>query len=173
MKPKVLFIITVIVLAGNGCKSTSFKWQTTDKNEKILVGKIDRSQLLDKRTFPWFQTNYTNYNSAVNTDILYLKAFNQRVTFVVFAGTWCDDTQNLLPKFYRVIDEARFQATAVTLYAVDRNKKSLKGEAETNQITNVPTFIVYKDGKEIGRIVESVKKSIELDLKEMLVAVNK
>ncbi len=142
---------------------------TTDRNERILVGVIDRSQINNEK-FPWFKTNYDSYNNIESTDILYLRGFSTRLTFVVFGGTWCEDTQNLLPKFYRVLDEAQFPATAVALYGVDRNKKSLHGETDKNKIVNVPTFIIYKDGKEIGRIVETVKKSIERDLKDMLLA---
>ena len=141
----------------------------TDKNEKILVGKIQRKQLTTE-AFPWFKKNYDSYNSAASTDILYLKAYRDRVTFLVFAGTWCDDTQNLLPKFFRVLDEAQFPATAVTMYGVDRNKKTLRNEADKYLIVNVPTFLVYKDGKEVGMIVESVKKSMEVDLKNILLA---
>jgi len=124
--------------------------------------------MLNFEDFPWFKSNYEAYNSALSTDILYLRAFNDRIKFIVFGGTWCDDTRILLPKFFRVLDEARFPASAVTLYGVNRQKKSLHGETEKYGIVNVPTFIVLKDGKEIGRIVESVKKSIEVDLKEML-----
>ena len=102
---------------------------------------------------------------------MYLKAYRDRLTFLVFSGTWCDDSQILIPKFYRILDEAQFPEKAVTLYGVDREKKSLHGEAEKNLITKSPTIIVYKDGKEIGRIVELVKKSIEVDIKEMLLAV--
>ncbi len=170
MKSKILFLITAIALLFQACKS--YRWQTTDRNEKILVGKITRKQL-NVESFPWFKINYLNYNSAVSTDILYLKAYRDRLTFLVFGGTWCEDTQSLLPKFYRILDEAQFPAKAVTLYGVDRNKKSLHGETEKNNIVNVPTFIVYKDGKEIGRIVETVKVNIEVDLKEMLLASSK
>ncbi len=169
MKFKLISIIFLFTMLSFGCGKT-YKYMTTDRNEKILVGKIKRTQLSTDE-FPWFKKNYDTYNSAVNTDILYLKAFKDRVTFMVFAGTWCDDTQNLLPKFFRVLDEAQFPASSITLYGVDRSKKSLHGEADKSLIVNVPTFIVYKDGKEIGRIVENVKKSVEIDLKEMLLAV--
>ncbi|MCX6190127.1 MAG: thioredoxin family protein [Bacteroidetes bacterium] len=166
MLPKTIIVIAMFSLVSMSC-SKSYKWITTDRNEKILVGGIKRKQLNDDK-FPWFKKNYDSYNTAANTDILYLKAYNARVTFVVFAGTWCDDTQNLLPKFYRVLDEAQFPESAVVLYGVDRNKKSLKGEADKNVLSKVPTIIVYKDGKEIGKVVESVKSSIEVDLKEMI-----
>jgi hypothetical protein len=168
-----IFTTLVMVLMLAACSKTMYKWAVTDRNENILVGKIDRSQLMDTQKFPWFTKNYEAYNTAQSTDILYLRAFKDRVKFTVFGGTWCEDTWNILPVFYRVIDEAGFPKNSVTLYAVDRDKKALKGEETTFAIKNVPTIIVYKDNKEIGRIVETVKKSVEADLKEMLMATNK
>ena len=149
-----------------GCKA--YKWQTTDKHEDILVGKISRKLLNDDAHFPWMSRNYALYNKAENTDILFLKGYNTRVTFLVFGGTWCEDTQILLPHFLRVLDEAGFPEKAVTMYGTTRSKETLKKEASKNNITKLPTIIVYKDGKEIGRIEETVRKSIEVDLKEML-----
>lgn len=162
--------ITMMALAGilllSGCKA--YKWQTTDRHEDILVGKISRKLLNDDTRFPWMKKNYDLYNHAESTDILFLKAYNNRVTFLVFAGTWCDDSQILLPRFFRVLDEAGFPQKAVTLYGTNRSKETLKKEAAKNNIKKLPTIIVFKDGKEIGRIEETVRKSIEVDLKEML-----
>ncbi|MBC7902410.1 MAG: thioredoxin family protein, partial [Gemmatimonadaceae bacterium] len=42
----------------------------------------------------------------------------------------------------------------VTLIGVDRNKKTISHLTEALNIVNVPTLIVMKDGKEVGRIVE-------------------
>lgn len=158
-------IAAIILLLTIGCKP--YKMMLTAENENSLVGKVGRGLL--SKEYPWFKTGYESYNSALNTDIIYLKGYNKRVTFVVFGGAWCDDTRVLLPKFYRVLDEAQYPASAVKLYLVDRQKKTLKGEADKSGITNVPTFIIYRDGKEVGRIVETVKKSIEKDIKDILV----
>ena len=43
---------------------------------------------------------------------------------------------------------------AISFFAVDRNKKTIGGIADAFKITNVPTIIVMKDGKEAGRVVE-------------------
>ncbi|HYK56211.1 MAG TPA: thioredoxin family protein, partial [Flavisolibacter sp.] len=42
----------------------------------------------------------------------------------------------------------------VVLLGVDHNKKTIEHLAEAFGVTNVPTFIVMKNGKEIGRVVE-------------------
>ncbi|HVF97495.1 MAG TPA: thioredoxin family protein, partial [Flavisolibacter sp.] len=73
---------------------------------------------------------------------------------IVFGGTWCGDTKALLPKFFTTTDAARFPESHITLIGVDHSKKTLYNLAEAFGITNVPTFIVMKGGKEVGRVVE-------------------
>jgi tetratricopeptide (TPR) repeat protein len=56
--------------------------------------------------------------------------------------------------------------------AVDRTtdayKQSPTGEEKGLNIHRVPTFIFYKDGKEVNRIVESPKTTFEYDIKAIL-----
>ena len=42
----------------------------------------------------------------------------------------------------------------ITFFGVNRDKQTLGNIASAMKITNVPTIIVMKDGKEIGRVVE-------------------
>ena len=51
---------------------------------------------------------------------------------------------------------------------MDRDKKTPTGSATENGITNVPTFIFYKDGKEVNRIVESPVEFLEDDILAIL-----
>ncbi|HYO22024.1 MAG TPA: thioredoxin family protein, partial [Flavisolibacter sp.] len=81
-------------------------------------------------------------------------AGKEGINLVVFGGTWCGDTKALLPKFFATTDAAGFPENGITLIGVDRSKKTLFNLAEAFGITNVPTFIVMKDGKEVGRVVE-------------------
>jgi thiol-disulfide isomerase/thioredoxin len=69
-------------------------------------------------------------------------------------GTWCEDSHYIIPKFYSLLDAAGFSTNQVTLIGVDRQKKTFSHLAEALNITNVPTIIVMKNGKELGRVVE-------------------
>ena len=73
---------------------------------------------------------------------------------MVFAGTWCDDSQFILPRFFRLLELARVDDSRIRFYAVDRNKKTPDGRADDFHIERVPTMIVMVSGKEIGRVVE-------------------
>ena len=57
----------------------------------------------------------------------------------------------------------------ITLLGVDRNKKTIQHLSEIFQIINVPTIIVLKQGKEIGRVVEYGKSGMfDKDLGEII-----
>ena len=80
-------------------------------------------------------------------------------------GTWCDDSKREIPNFYKILDNAKFNYLNLEMVAVDKSKKA-KGLEKGYDIIRVPTFIFYKDGKEIGRFVEHALdgSSIEQDI---------
>ncbi|MFN9959201.1 MAG: thioredoxin family protein, partial [bacterium] len=91
------------------------------------------------------------------------------IYLVVFAGTWCGDTQVILPRFFKLIQEADFPLSRVNLIGVDRSKKTLGSLSEAMGVYNVPTMIVMKNGKEIGRVVEYGKYGVyDKELGEMI-----
>ncbi len=95
-------------------------------------------------------------------------AANPEISFLIFAGSWCGDSRDGIPKIYKVFRAANIETTRTTLYGVDRKKREETGTAEKFQIKRVPTLIVLKAGKEHGRIVEVPSVSWEKDLEELL-----
>ena len=77
-----------------------------------------------------------------------------KIYFVIFGGTWCEDTQFVLPKFYKIQEATGFPEDRITIYAVDRNKNTTGNLAYAMNITHTPTIVVMKDGREVGRLVE-------------------
>jgi tetratricopeptide (TPR) repeat protein len=71
-----------------------------------------------------------------------------------------------------VLDEAQFPLERLTVIAVSRDrdhyKQSPGGEEEGFNIHRVPTFIFYKDGKEINRIVEHPVNTFEDDILQIV-----
>ena len=67
-------------------------------------------------------------------------------------------------RFFKILDETGYKEKNLTIIGVDRTKNALSVNIENLNIERVPTFIVFQDGKELGRIVESPKKSLEEDL---------
>jgi thiol-disulfide isomerase/thioredoxin len=127
---------------------------TKDANgNKVLKGFITQQQLATDSSFQWFATNqkgYTPYSSALEA----FKNAKDSIHILAFGGTWCDDTKYILPKIFALADAAGFSQDHITLLGVDHNKKTINHLSEAFNVTHVPTFIVLKNGKEIGRVVE-------------------
>ena len=101
----------------------------------------------------WYGPNQSSYSPNADA-IAGLKKLSDSLQLVVFMGTWCEDSQFIIPEFYMLMDASGFPANRITLIGVDRSKKTLSHLCEALNVINVPTIIVMKDGKEMGRVVE-------------------
>jgi len=90
------------------------------------------------------------------------------VHVLVFLGTWCSDSKRDVSRFLRIADETGMHAADYTLYALDRKKLSRDGLEQTYTIERVPTFIFLREKKEIGRVVESPRTTLEGDILQIL-----
>jgi thiol-disulfide isomerase/thioredoxin len=135
---------------------------------KIVKGFMSRQELASDSSFKWYAENQKGYTPDVNA-LNSLRANKDSVNFVVFGGTWCGDTKYILPKFFSLTDAAGFSQDRVTMIGVDRSKKTIQHLAEAFGVINVPTIIVMKNGKEVGRVVEYGKYgSYDKELAEIL-----
>ncbi len=137
----------------------------TDKKTKATVyrGECTFDDLMNRASFSWLAQGAAEYRPDT-ARISFLRKHLPAYHIVIFMGTWCDDTYNLLPKLYKVITATNFPMGNYTMYGVDRNKVTKNIEHKLYKIENVPTFIISRGNTEIGRITENTKKSIETDL---------
>ncbi len=165
------FFITALLLTicmNASAQSARFDTSTDAKNGSVVYrGRISFSDLKDEKTFTWMKTGYDEYKPDEKA-IDYLKYYMSGVSMVVFMGTWCSDSQDMIPRLEKVIDMAAFPKEQVVVYGVDRSKTTKNGEEKKYNITLVPTVILFKDNTEIGRITETVQKSVEADLAGMI-----
>ena len=156
-----LFITTSILHA-----QTINKTRLDAKGNAILLGKTNK-QAFENSSFKWFEKNYADYITN-NNIIKNLKKPLQNYTIKAFYGSWCGDSKREVPRFYKVIEKAGFKLENLDAIAVDKKpeayKASPEGEEKGLNIHRVPTFIFYKDGKEINRIVESPIEDFERDI---------
>ena len=122
-------------------------------NNHILKGIISRDLIEKDTTYKWYAQNKSGYTPNAEA-VSALSQNKDSIQLLVFMGTWCGDSHAIVPKFYSLLDAAGFPAEKVTLIGVDRQKKTISHLTEALDIRNVPTIIVYKKGKELGRVVE-------------------
>jgi hypothetical protein len=90
------------------------------------------------------------------------------VHVLVFVGTWCSDSKRDVPRFLRIADGTGMTDVDFELHGVDRTMASPDGREQKYAIERVPTFIFIRGGKEIGRIVETPRTTLEGDILNIL-----
>ena len=153
-------VTVVAALAIAGCVTTSY-----DAEERILLGETNQETLY--REFPDFAANHEAYqpDPAVIRQIANVP---YSANILLFLGTWCSDSVSEAPKMLKVLAEAANPRLHVSLFALDQEKSDPKGFSKTFGVDYVPTLIVRQGGRELGRIVEYPKTSVEADLAEIL-----
>ncbi len=133
----------------------------------MLLGKANRNGFKMDAFKDWFNSGYEDYK--VNSETVEkLEPLLKDVEITIFMGTWCEDSQRETPHFYKILDAADFDESKSTLITVSEEKTTPQGFEKGKNITNVPTFIFYKNGAELGRIVEYPIESLEKDMLAIL-----
>jgi thiol-disulfide isomerase/thioredoxin len=173
------YLFTAIILAAlvscGGSKQATVKQPNytvvPDDRTKVLRGYINRSIIENDTTFHWFKDNM-KWGQADASAIQSFSTNKDKFSMLVFGGTWCGDTKNLWPIFYRLVDKSGYPENKITLVAVDRAKTTIDDLQKKWNITNVPTFIVLHNGKEVGRVIEYGKDNqIDKELGEIVASI--
>ncbi len=137
-----------------------------------LLGYFEQGQLKRDPHSAWFFKGYDDYrvsSVAMNS----LEGIDREgLTIKIVLGTWCPDSRREVPHFMKVLDTWKFPAAMVTFIGVDNGKLSPVGEYEQLEILRVPTFIIYKNNIEAGRIIENPVTSLEQDMVDILGGMN-
>lgn len=179
---KLILIISIIGISAcnsskeknkideNNSKETVLKKNNEKMNDTVayeesvmLLGKANREGLQMDAFKGWFHPGYEDYNVDSET-LEKLKPHLKEVSITIFMGTWCEDSQRETPHFYKILDEAGFGESKLTMITVSEEKTTPQGFEEGKNITNVPTIIFYKNEKELDRIVEYPIESLEKDM---------
>ena len=163
-----LLVVATIIAANAQTPYTSSK-DEKHPDVTILNGIISKYALMNIEEFnKWYSSNQGYYTAPIEI-VNAMEAAKDKVQFILFGGTWCDDTQFLLPKFFKLQEQSGFPDNSISFFGVNRAKQTLGNIAAAFKITNVPTIIVMKDGKEVGRVVEYGKTGKwDVELAELL-----
>jgi hypothetical protein len=154
MKKFLFSILSISLVYSSVVAQNQFEVIADADGSRILKGIISRD-LVEKDTSyaKWWDNSLRGYTA--NTDAISILQKNKdSIQLLAFMGTWCEDSHFIIPKFYTLLDRAGFGKDKVSLIGVDRAKKTMGYLSESLNVINVPTVIVMKGGKEIGRVVE-------------------
>ena len=182
MKKKLPILLLLVILIGCQQVSKKNKEITMDTKAKqeinkiildtiddtmMLLGNINKEGLNGDDFIEWYQENY----KAHELDTLTVKEINKKIKEVrikVFMGTWCSDSQREVPAFYKILNQLDFDITKLEVIAVSQEKDTPDKLEEGLNIEYVPTIIIYKNEKEIGRFVEFAQETLEKDILAIL-----
>lgn len=142
----------------------------TSNGSKILLGQQSRDQFLKEPYAQWFTPEYDSYEVDEPTIEALKKHKLTSYNIKVFLGTWCGDSHREVPRLMKILDLLKYPENKVVLIALNRKKEGPNGEETSYSIKRVPTIILEKHGKEIGRIIESPQSTgfLEKDLLEII-----
>ncbi|WP_435064919.1 thioredoxin family protein [Halobaculum sp. EA56] len=83
------------------------------------------------------------------------------LTYKVWGGDWCPDCTGQLPGFAAALEAAGVPADRVEQYPVEKVDGEKEGPGmDEYGVTRIPTVIVFADGEEVARFVESADTDI-------------
>ena len=87
---------------------------------KILKGIISRDILAHDTSFKWYANNLKAYSGS------YAANFGKQkdsIQLVIFLGTWCEDSQTILPRFFSFFDAAGLSDDRYHLMVLTETKR--------------------------------------------------
>lgn len=147
---------------------------STGAEPQVLLGPIRREQV-EAAVPAWVQAGVASKIDRDAAKALTAVAPGAEVT--VLLGTWCSDSRREISRLWRAFDEVGADAGGgpgsglpFTLHyiGVDETKQQPAAAVAAAGLLYVPTLIVRRDGREVGRIVESSPHGVEVDLLALL-----
>ena len=171
MKLKSLFIFFALILLTAGCQERVNQEFPGEDGEPRLLGKINKEGLGQEPYSDWFKPSYEAYELDAALAGELRKALGE-YKIQVFMGTWCSDSQREVPNLIRLLEDIDFPAEQLEIIAIDdaeaQYKQSPQGQEKGKNIHHVPTIIFLKDGKEVNRIIEYPRETLEADMAQIL-----
>ena len=145
--------------------------EPTEQKPAILLGASSPKQLEQAPFAKWFIPNFEKYQVDSSLIPAIKKAFKgKRMEF--FVGTWCGESRADMPGVLKILQAAEVDSSQFKLIFLNNsgtmNRQSPGHEEQGKNIVRVPTYILYKGKKEIGRIIDAPVESFEKDLLKIL-----
>lgn len=129
------------------------------KQKMMLLGEITQEKLLSTQGL--FEQGY-QLHQVSNDDSKLVAHWPDDVHIDIYIGTWCYDSQREVPKLLKDIEKNK--SISYRIIALDEEKKDPQGLALLNHVSATPTVVVFRQNKEISRIIEKPQISWVKDI---------
>ena len=137
----------------------------------FLIGRQGPEELTREKilaTSTEWQQKFDNFQPVADMVDAIKPKLGANESIEVYLGQWCPDSRNHVPTFLKLLDKLG-TSVPVRYFGLPRKaNKDVKYYFEEKQVEKVPTFIFYRDGKEIGRIIEKPKTGIVEDIMDIV-----
>ncbi|MBN2207313.1 MAG: thioredoxin family protein [Candidatus Aminicenantes bacterium] len=130
-----------------------------------LVGPLTQDDIL--AALPDWHDRMVSYEAGYAA-IAALKDIPDAVQVEVYLGSWCSDSAAHVPAFFQVLNLVNSPRFDVSCMGVPRAQEDRLPYIAGKAIEKLPTFIIYVNGLEKGRVVETPSLTIEEDLLAIL-----
>jgi len=169
---KIILFSTTFFLTLQSCDAQKIvvnREVETTNDGKMLLGPQTKNQFLKSPYSDWYVREHDEYAIDQKTVAELKKEKLSSYSMIVVLGTWCGDSHREVPRLMKILESINYPEQKLTIIAVNRKKEAPGGEEGVYNIQRVPTIIVQKYGKEIGRIIESPASGyLERDLLEII-----
>ncbi|QBJ85309.1 thioredoxin [Chryseobacterium gleum] len=141
----------------------------TQNDGKMLLGNQLKEQFLKAPYADWYVKEHDEYALDQKAVSELKKEKIGSYDIIVFMGTWCEDSHRDFPRLMKILEAVNYPDSKLTIIAVNRKKESPTGDESLYNLQKVPTIILKRYGKEVGRIIEMPTTGyIERDLVQIL-----
>lgn len=162
------------LLLGGCLLLSTLSWaqttSTASNGKKVLKGKIDMKTLVNDSSAAWFYSGVNKYQPNDNM-LNYVKDNRGKFNVVAVIGTWDDASRKALPALYKVIILGGSPDEQILTFGAD--EKLQTDAPQDYKVKKLPAFIVFREGKEIGRINADSEDTIESALAKILLKANR
>lgn len=166
MKKHAIILAMLLLAAGCAHQKPAASILQQVGGEQMILGEVLYPEIL--RHFPaWKEEDQRSEADPVLAGRI--TQVEEPVEILCYFGSWCGDSREALTIFMKTLNAAQNKRITVKLIGVDRKKDDPLHTAKLYGIEYVPTFIVFQNGGEIGRMIEfPMKENFVEDLLDIL-----
>ncbi|MBI3720548.1 MAG: thioredoxin family protein [Sphingobacteriales bacterium] len=160
MKKILSFLLFIVFISNNTEAQLQYEVGKDAKTGiKMLKGTLSIDVLKNDTSFHWMTDDISWYKPKPEV-LNSLAAVKDSVNIVALIGTWCEDSHYIFPQLLKMLGQVGYDMNKLAIIGVDRPKVSITPLCMALGLKKTPTIIVFKNGKEVGRVEEYGKYGI-------------